>query len=70
MNGIILARRLRGVFPRGRLYNDRADPYAGPNIRAAWLAAGFDAHPVKTGELDMLEKLLEDPRPNSGQAPR
>ena len=64
MSGIELARRLRERFPRPRLYLIALTGYAGADIGAACLSAGFDVHLVKPGEIELLEKLLGDERPS------
>ena len=64
MSGIELARRLRALFPRPRLYLIALTGYAGADIGEACLAAGFDVHLVKPGEINLLEKLLGDVRSN------
>ena len=58
MNGIELARRLRQRFPPAQLYLIALTGYAGADIRDECLAAGFDAHLVKPGEIPLLERLL------------
>jgi two-component system, chemotaxis family, CheB/CheR fusion protein len=65
MSGIELARRLREVFPPQQLYMIALTGYAGAAIREACLAAGFDIHLVKPGEIDLLEELLGAERPDS-----
>jgi two-component system CheB/CheR fusion protein len=65
MSGIELARRLRDVFPPSKLYMIALTGYAGAAIRDACLAAGFDIHLVKPGEIDLLEELLAAERPDS-----
>ena len=62
MNGIELGRQLRQRFPRAQLYLIALTGYAGADIRDACLAAGFDAHLVKPGELKKLEHLLGSER--------
>jgi CheY-like chemotaxis protein len=69
MNGIDLARRLRQRFPPAQLYLIALTGYAGADIREGCLAAGFDAHLVKPGEIAQLEKLLGDDRGGSDAAP-
>jgi len=58
MSGIDLARRLREMFLPARLYLIALTGYAGTAIRDACLAAGFDIHLVKPGEVPLLETLL------------
>ncbi len=58
MSGIDVARHLRERFARPRLYLIALTGYAGEDIREGCLAAGFDAHLVKPGEIPVLEKLL------------
>jgi CheY-like chemotaxis protein len=59
MNGIELARRLRQQFPPpARLYLIGLTGYPSTDIREECLAAGFDAHLVKPGEITVLERLL------------
>ena len=58
MNGIELARRLRERFPPAQLYLIALTGYAGTDIREECLAAGFDAHLVKPGEIALLKRLL------------
>ena len=65
MNGIELGRQLRQQFPRTQLYLIALTGYAGADIRDACLAAGFDAHLVKPGELKKLEQLLGRERVHS-----
>ena len=62
MNGIELARRLRQRFPPAQLYLIALTGYADADIRDACLAAGFDAHLVKPGDINLLEKLLGSDR--------
>jgi two-component system, chemotaxis family, CheB/CheR fusion protein len=69
MNGMDLARRLREQFPPAQLYLVALTGYAGADIRDACLAAGFDAHLVKPGEVAMLEKLLGRDGRDSDAAP-
>ena len=70
MNGIDLARRLRERFPPTQLYLIALTGYAGADIRDACLAAGFDAHLVKPGDIAMLEKLLGSDRVESDAGDR
>ena len=70
MNGIVLARRLREVFPPARLYMVALTAYGGAEMRAACLAAGFDAHLVKPDQVLALEELLGNDRPGSDQTRR
>ncbi len=65
MNGIELGRQLRQRFPRTQLHLIALTGYAGTDIRDACLAAGFDAHLVKPGELTKLERLLGSDRTGS-----
>jgi CheY-like chemotaxis protein/two-component sensor histidine kinase len=65
MNGIEVARHLRERFPRPRLYLIALTGYAGKDIGEGCLAAGFDVHLVKPGEIPVLEQLLGDERQNS-----
>ena len=58
MNGIELGRRLRQRFPPPQLRLIALSGYADADIRAACLAAGFDAYLVKPGEIAELEQLL------------
>jgi two-component system CheB/CheR fusion protein len=69
MNGIDLARRLRQRFPPGQLYLIALTGYASEDIHEGCLAAGFDAHLVKPGEIGLLETLLEHDRGDSDAAP-
>jgi len=71
MNGLELGRRLRAVFPRERLYIIALTGFTGADIREGCLAAGFDEHLTKPGEIDKLAQLLggdlsENSRPASG----
>jgi len=59
MSGIELGRRLRDVFPCGRLYMIALTGFADAHLREECLAAGFDAHLVKPGEIATLAQLLE-----------
>ncbi len=65
MNGIDLARRLREVFTPAQLYMIALTGYAGADMREGCLAAGFDVHLVKPGEIALLERLLGGDRPDS-----
>ena len=65
MNGIELGRRLRERFPSAQLCLIALSGYGGEDIRAACLAAGFDAHMVKPGDIRELERLLETTAPTS-----
>jgi CheY-like chemotaxis protein len=65
MSGIELARRLRAMFPQPRLCMIALTGYAGADIRAACLEAGFDFHLVKPGEIKLLERLIAE-RPAGG----
>ena len=60
MNGVVLARRLRELFPAGRLYLIALSGYASSEMREDCLAAGFDECLNKTGEIETLERLLAD----------
>jgi two-component system, chemotaxis family, CheB/CheR fusion protein len=64
-NGIDLARCLRQRFPAAQLYLIALTGYAGVDIREGCLAAGFDAHLVKPGDIHLLEKLLGSDRGDS-----
>jgi chemotaxis response regulator CheB len=57
-NGLDLARRLREMASRTPLYMIALTGYAGEDIRAACLTAGFDTQLVKPPKLVVLEKLL------------
>ena len=70
MNGTVLARRLRTMFPPERLYMIALTGYSGAEMREVCLAAGFDEHLVKPGEIELLEKLLGEYRPHSDETPR
>ena len=63
--GFDVAHRLRERFPRPQLYLIALTGYAGAEIGEACIAAGFDVHLVKPGEIPVLEKLLGDERPDS-----
>ena len=65
MNGIELGRRLRQRFPPAQLRLIALTGYADEDIRDACLAAGFDAHLVKPGDLRQLERLLGGDRADS-----
>jgi CheY-like chemotaxis protein len=58
MNGIELGRRLRGMFPRERLYLIALTGFTDEHIREACLDAGFDAHLTKPGDINILAQLL------------
>ena len=58
MNGIELGRCLRQRLPPPQLRLIALSGYADAHIRAACLAAGFDAYLVKPGEIAELEQLL------------
>jgi CheY-like chemotaxis protein len=58
INGIELGRRLRAGFPRERLYLIALTGFTGADIREKCLAAGFDEHLVKPGDIDKLAQLL------------
>jgi two-component system CheB/CheR fusion protein len=64
-----LARRLRQRFPPAQLYLIALTGYAGADIREACLAAGFDVHLVKPGEVALLGTLLGRDRENSDATP-
>ena len=70
MNGIVLARRLREVFPPARLYMVALTAYGGAGMREACLAAGFDVHLVKPDDVLALEELLGNGRPDADQTRR
>ena len=69
MNGVVLARRLRSVFPAGRLYLIALSGHASSEVREACLAAGFDECLNKTGGIETLERLLGDDRRNFDETP-
>jgi two-component system CheB/CheR fusion protein len=58
MNGIELGRRLRAVFPREQLYLIALTGFTGEDIREGCLAAGFDEHLTKPGDIHKLAQLL------------
>lgn len=58
MNGIELGRRLRKVFPRERLTMIALTGFTGTDLHEGCLAAGFDEHLTKPGEIHKLEQLL------------
>jgi CheY-like chemotaxis protein len=58
MNGIELGRRLRAAFPRERLYMIALTGFTGADLREGCLAAGFDEHLTKPGDIDQLAHLL------------
>ena len=58
MNGIELGRRLRAVFPRERLYLIALTGFTGVDIREGCLAAGFDEHLTKPGDIHKLAQVL------------
>ena len=64
MNGVVLACRLRKVFPAGRLYIIALSGHASVELREACLAAGFDECLNKTEGIETLERLLGDDRWN------
>jgi two-component system CheB/CheR fusion protein len=68
MSGIELGRRLREVFPRGRLYMIALTGFADADMRKGCLAAGFDAHLVKPGEIATLAELLGGNRADTDDA--
>lgn len=69
MNGVVLARRLRTVFPAGRLCLVALSGHASSEVREACLAAGFDECLNKTGRLETLQRLLADDRRNFDETP-
>jgi len=69
MNGFVLARRLRGVFPAGRLYIFAMSGHADGEVREACLAAGFDDCLNKTVGIETLERLLREDRRNFDETP-
>jgi CheY-like chemotaxis protein len=68
MNGIELGRRLREVFPRERLYMIALTGFTGTDIRTECLAAGFDEHVTKPGDVDKLAELLGGDRQGTDDA--
>ena len=62
MNGIELGRRLRKLFPRERLFMIALTGFTGTDIREGCLAAGFDEHLTKPGDLHKLAQLLGEDR--------
>jgi DNA-binding response OmpR family regulator len=56
-------------FLQQQLYMIALTGYAGEAIRDACLAAGFDIHLVKPGEIDLLEELLGAERRVNGRRP-
>lgn len=62
MSGIELGRRLRERFPRDRLLMIALTGFVSAEIRKSCLAAGFDAHLIKPGEIPKLEQLLDAQR--------
>jgi two-component system CheB/CheR fusion protein len=58
MNGIELGRRLRQRLPSARHCLIALSGYGDDDLRAACLAAGFDAYMVKPGDIRELERLL------------
>ncbi|HEU4894101.1 MAG TPA: chemotaxis protein CheB [Vicinamibacterales bacterium] len=58
MNGIELGRRLRKLFPRERLTMIALTGFTGRDLREECLAAGFDEHLTKPGDILKLEQLL------------
>ena len=58
MNGIELGRRLRKVFPRQRLIMIALTGFTGTDLREGSLAAGFDEHLTKPGDIHKLAQLL------------
>jgi CheY-like chemotaxis protein len=69
MNGVVLARRLRTMFPAGRLYLIALSGHASSEMREACLAAGFDECLDKTGRIETLERLLRGDRRNVDDTP-
>jgi CheY-like chemotaxis protein len=69
MNGVVLARRLRRVFPAGRLYLIALTGHDSGDVRAGCLAAGFDDCLNKTGEIEKLQRVLGDVPRNLDEAP-
>ena len=69
MNGIVLAGRLRTMFPAGRMYLIALSGHASSEVREACLAAGFDECLDKTGRIETLERLLRDDRRNLDETP-
>lgn len=69
MNGIVLARRLRTMFPAGRMYLIALSGHASSEVREACLAAGFDECLDKTGRIETLERLLRGDRRNLDETP-
>jgi CheY-like chemotaxis protein len=69
MNGVVLARRLRRVFPAGRLYIIALSGHASGEVREGCLAAGFDDFLDKIGGIETLEQLLGDDRRDFDETP-
>jgi CheY-like chemotaxis protein len=69
MNGVVLARRLRRVFPVGRLYLIALSGHASSEVREACLAAGFDECLSKIDGFESLERLIRDDRRNFDETP-
>ena len=63
MTGIELGRRLREKFPREKLFMIALTGFAAPGMHEKCLAAGFDEHFVKPGEISKLAQLLGGDRP-------
>ena len=63
MTGIELGRCLRKVFPRERLTMIALTGFTSTDIREGCLAAGFDEHLVKPGDIDRLAQLLGGDHP-------
>jgi two-component system CheB/CheR fusion protein len=70
MNGIELGRRLRQRFSPAQCCLIALSGYGGEDIRAACLAAGFDAQMVKPGDIRELERLLGSDRADSDASQR
>ena len=74
MNGIELGRQLRAVFPRERLFMIALTGFTGEDMRERCLAAGFDEHLTKPGDIHKLAQLLggdgEETDDTSGQDAR
>jgi len=66
MNGIELGHHLRQRFPPAQLCLIALSGFGGEDIRSACLAAGFDAHMVKPGDVLELERLLGGDRADPG----
>jgi two-component system CheB/CheR fusion protein len=70
MSGMELGRRLRAVFPRERLYMIALTGFTGEDIREGCLAAGFDEHLNKPGDIHKLAQLLGGDRGETAVASR